>query len=150
MQITYSCLPFSELTNADLYKIMKARQEVFVVEQNCPYLDADGKDLYAHHVMGKDTNGQLQCYSRILPEGVSYPGFTSIGRVINTALVRGQGQGKTLMQYSIAKIKNLYPDMPVKIGAQAYLKKFYESFGFVDMGIPYLEDGIPHIIMVLQ
>ena len=146
--LKYFCTSFENLTNFELYQIMRLRQEVFVVEQNCAYLDADGKDLHAHHVMGKDEKGDIQCCTRLLPEGISYVGFTSIGRVANASEVRGIGEGKRLMAYSIQKINELYPNMPVKIGAQQYLKNFYESFGFSDIGIPYLEDGIPHIIMV--
>ena len=99
--------------------------------------------------MGIDDNQNLHCYTRLLPEGISYPGFVSIGRVINSAEVRGKGYGKELMSISISKIKELYPEYPIKIGAQTYLKKFYESFGFVDINVAYLEDNIPHIKMVL-
>ncbi len=148
--INYTCTPFDALTVNELYDIMRLRQEVFVVEQNCPYLDADGKDLYGFHVMGKDDEGTLHCCTRLLPQGVSYDGFLSIGRVANSVEVRGTGEGKRLMTFSIVKIKALYPGNPIKIGAQAYLKIFYESLGFMDIGLPYLEDGIPHIIMVME
>lgn len=149
MSLRYSIKHFNDLTVFELYKIMKLRQEVFVVEQNCPYLDADGKDLHGYHVMGSDDNQNLHCYTRLLPEGISYQGFVSIGRVINSAEVRGKGYGKELMAISISKIKELYPSYSIKIGAQTYLKKFYESFGFVDIDMAYLEDNIPHIKMVL-
>ena len=149
-EIIYSCTPFYELSLSELYQIMKLRQEVFVVEQNCPYLDADGKDLHGYHVQGKDREGGLHCYTRLLPEGISYSEYTSIGRVINSMDVRGQGQGKQLMNYSIHKIKEIYPNIPIKIGAQTYLKRFYESIGFEDINVPYLEDGIPHILMVYK
>lgn len=148
--INYTCTSFEMLTVKELYDIMRLRQEVFVVEQNCPYLDADGKDLYGFHVMGKDDDGKLRCCTRLLPQGVSYDGFVSIGRVANSLDVRGTGEGKRLMNYSIDKIRVLYPGIPIKIGAQSYLKSFYESLGFVDIGIPYLEDGIPHIVMVME
>jgi ElaA protein len=148
--ITYTVAPFYQLSLDDLYAIMRLRQEVFIVEQNCPYLDADGKDPFGHHIMGKYKDGELVCYTRLLPEGVSYKGFCSIGRVINAASVRGQGQGKKLMELSIRQIKALFPGSPIKIGAQAYLKRFYESFGFVDLNQPYMEDGIPHLKMVLE
>ena len=148
--LTYSYKHFDELTLDELYALMRLRQEVFVVEQNCPYLDADGKDKYGYHVIGKDENGTIHCCTRLLPEGVSYEGYSSIGRVVNSAAVRGSGQGKVLMDYSIQKIKELYPHSPIKIGAQSYLQKFYESLGFVDQGIDYLEDGIPHKVMVWE
>ncbi len=148
--IKYTYKKFQNLTVDELYGIMKLRQEVFAVEQNCPYLDADGKDIYAYHVMGKNETGIVQCCTRLLPEGVSYQGFISIGRVANSQSIRGTGEGKMLMQYSIEKIKTLFPGYPIKIGAQQYLKRFYESLGFEDVNIPYLEDGIPHIIMTMH
>jgi ElaA protein len=146
--LQYACKTFNELTGEELYDLLRLRQEVFIVEQNCPYLDADGKDKYAHHILAKDESSSILCYTRLLPEGVSYEGYSSIGRVVNAPSVRGTGEGKLIMQYSIDKIKQLYPHVPIKIGAQQYLKKFYESLGFVDIGIPYIEDGIPHIIMI--
>jgi len=148
--ITYTLIPFQELSVDELYAIMRLRQEVFVVEQNCPYLDADGKDPLSYHVLGKNAEGALVCYTRLLPEGVSYEGFCSIGRVINALSVRRQGHGKKLMEVSIREIRALFPGTPIKIGAQAYLKSFYELLGFVDLNQPYLEDGIPHLKMVLM
>ncbi|MBK7637876.1 MAG: GNAT family N-acetyltransferase [Saprospiraceae bacterium] len=148
--IRYSCKKFDDLSLIELYEIMKLRQEVFVVEQNCPYLDADDKDLYGYHVMGKDKKNAVVCCTRLLPEGVSYEGFISIGRVANGSTVRGTGEGKKLMDYSIETIKQLYPASSIKIGAQTYLKRFYENLGFKDLNQPYLEDGIPHIIMVYE
>lgn len=149
MQLQYKCKHFDELTGHELYQILQLRQIVFVVEQNCAYLDADGKDIHAHHLMGTDADGHLHTYTRLLPEGISYDGYVSIGRVINSPTVRGKGYGKELMQVSIKKIREIYPGYPIKIGAQAYLKSFYESFGFVDINISYLEDGIPHLKMVM-
>lgn len=141
---------FNELTIYELYKIMQLRQEVFVVEQNCPYLDADGKDLQGHHLLIYDQTDQLVAYARLLPVGVSYANHSSIGRVVNTSYLRGTGIGKLLMQEAISNIKQLYPDTPIKIGAQAYLKGFYESLGFTDLNQSYLEDGIPHLKMVME
>lgn len=150
MTITYTCKPFDVLDVHELYDIMRLRQEVFVVEQDCPYLDADGKDMFGHHLMGQDEGGRLHAYTRLLPVGVSYDGYCSIGRVITSIDVRSKGEGKILMHQSISKIKSLYPDVPIKIGAQAHLKHFYERLGFTDIGIPYLEDNIPHIIMTME
>lgn len=147
--LVYSSKSFEELSPYELYDIMRLRQEVFVVEQDCPYLDADGKDIKAIHVLGTDDEGILHSYSRLLDRGISYDENPSIGRVINSSSVRGTGEGKRLMEYSINEIKKLYPGA-IKIGAQAYLKRFYESFGFVDLDMPYLEDGIPHLIMILE
>jgi len=138
--------PFSELTTTELYSIMRLRQEVFIVEQNCPYLDADGKDLKSYHLMGY-ANDELVAYSRIVKPGVSYE-EVSIGRVVSSTKHRGQAYGRQLMAESIAQIEKLYGKAPIRIGAQQYLQSFYESFGFVREGEPYMEDGIPHIIMV--
>lgn len=128
---------------------MALRQEVFVVEQNCPYLDADGKDLSAWHLMGFDSGNNLVAYTRLLPEGVSYEGYTSIGRVVSSPAVRGAGAGREVMQRSIGMCRHLFGPLPIKIGAQTYLLRFYESLGFHSTGEEYLEDGIPHTKMIL-
>jgi len=146
--LTFSCLLFHDLTPFELYDIMALRQEVFVVEQNCPYLDADGKDLPAWHLMGRDEQGKLLCYTRLLPEGVAYPGYVSIGRVVSSPAARGTGAGRDLMRRSIQMCEQLFGNQKIKIGAQTYLLRFYESFGFQSTGEEYLEDGIPHTKMV--
>jgi ElaA protein len=147
--LNFSFLPFDRLSLTQLYDIIKLRQEIFVVEQICPYLDADGKDLESIHVIGEHRDNILVCYARILPPGLSYPEYASIGRVICHQDFRKMGYGMSLMKSAIAKTKELYPDSSIKIGAQTYLKAFYESLGFTDIGEPYIEDGIPHMIMVL-
>ena len=144
--ITWQLKHFNQLTTVELYTILQLRSEVFVVEQTCPYLDPDGKDIYCHHLMGYMGN-DLAAYSRLVPAGVSYA-EVSIGRVISSPKYRGQQYGKLLMQKAIEEIEQLYGSAPIRIGAQAYLKQFYEGFGFVDLNQPYLEDGIPHIIML--
>ena len=148
--LTFSCLPFQQLSPEDLYDIMALRQEVFVVEQNCPYLDADGKDQSSWHLCGRDASGLLACYTRLLPEGLAYEGYSSIGRVVSSPSVRGTGAGKVLMNRSIGMCRFLFGPLPIKIGAQVYLTRFYEGFGFRTVGEPYLEDGIPHIKMILD
>lgn len=147
--LTFTCLPFHELSPHTLYEILALRQEVFVVEQHCPYQDCDGKDLQSWHLMGRDETGKLICYTRLLPEGLAYPGFTSIGRVVSAPSARGTGAGKVLMEKSIEMCRKLFGDQPIKIGAQSYLLKFYEGFGFQSTGEDYLEDGIPHTKMVM-
>ncbi len=144
--ITWQLKHFNQLTTTELYTLLQLRSEVFVVEQTCPYLDPDGKDLYCHHLMGYVGN-DLAVYSRLVPAGVSYA-EVSIGRVISSPKYRGQQLGKQLMEKSVEAISELYGSAPIRIGAQAYLKQFYEGFGFVDLNQPYLEDGIPHIIML--
>ena len=148
--LEYTCIPFNQLTVNDLYDIMALRQKVFIIEQNCPYLDADGKDLSAMHLMGRDNDGELVAYTRLLPMGISYPDYASIGRVVSSDKVRGQGVGKVLMQKSIDMMDKLFSHTPVKIGAQTYLLGFYTALGFVSTGEEYLEDGIPHTVMILK
>jgi ElaA protein len=139
---------FQELTNEALYAIMKARQEVFIIEQNCNYLDADGKDIHCLHLTLKIEN-QIAAYARIVPAGISYV-EVSIGRVLTAKNFRRKNYGIELMHKAIAYATQLYGNVPIKIGAQQYLKAFYESFGFVQQGEPYLEDDIPHIYMLRQ
>jgi ElaA protein len=148
--LSFSCLPFDELSPQLLYEILALRQEVFVVEQNCPYQDCDGKDLLSWHLMGRDTSGKLVCYTRLLPKGVSYENYVSIGRVVSAPAARGTGAGKALMEKSIQMCRQLFGKQPIKIGAQTYLLKFYEGFGFQSTGEEYLEDGIPHTKMILD
>ena len=144
--IKWNCKSFTQLSNEELYKILQLRNEVFVVEQNCPYQDCDNKDLKSHHLTAwKD--GQIVAYCRILPPGVSYPGAASIGRVVTSPSSRGQNLGKQLITKSLENLYLLFGNVPVIIGAQLYLKKFYESFSFVQQGVIYLEDGIQHIAM---
>ena len=144
--IVWTCKHFKDLTNEELYEIFRLRLSVFVVEQNCPYQDADGKDLKCFHLMGKQ-NEELIVYTRIVPQNVSYK-EPSIGRVVTSARARRTGAGKILMEKSLEFIKKEFGNVPVRIGAQKYLQKFYESFGFVHEGDEYDEDGIPHIIML--
>ena len=145
--INWQCKPFSELTTEELYKIIQLRIEVFVIEQNCPYQDCDGKDLQAYHCMAWDDD-QLVAYTRLLPPGVSYPNEASIGRVLTSAAARGHNLGKELMTRSINEIQTLFGKIPIKISAQLYLKLFYESFSFVQKGEVYQEDGIDHVAMI--
>ena len=148
MQLSWTYKPFNELNTTELYAILQLRSEVFVVEQNCVYQDIDGKDQKSMHVMAWH-NDKLVAYTRLLPAGVSFE-EASIGRVITSPFYRGLGIGISLMENSIAHILSLYSTNKVRIGAQLYLKKFYEGFGFVAEGDEFLEDGIPHIEMLLE
>jgi ElaA protein len=146
-----SCQPFEALSLQELYDIMVLRQEIFVVEQNCPFIDADGKDQGSYHFCMRNSEGVLVAYTRLLPECLAYDGYTSIGRVVNAASVRGTGIGKILVQHSIDKVHELWGnEHDIKIGAQTYLLGFYGSLGFVSTGEDYLEDGIPHTYMILR
>ncbi len=141
---------FNDLDVLLLYKILQLRQQVFIVEQNCPYLDADDKDQEAFHLLLFDDNKSLVGYTRLLNKGISYPNHSSIGRVLNAESTRGLGIGKKLMKESIIQIKKLYPKLPIKISAQCYLINFYQSIGFETIGSEYLEDDIPHISMIME
>lgn len=146
--IKFETKRFEELSLHEFYNIMVLRQEVFVVEQDCPYLDADGKDQAAWHLIGKNEPGEIIAYLRILPKGITYEKYPSLGRVVTSSKVRGNGTGKKLMKQALAVLKKLFPDKAVKISAQTYLLKFYQSFDFEAVGEEYLEDGIPHIGMI--
>lgn len=137
---------FAQLTPDELYAILRLRSEVFVVEQNCVFLDMDRKDQRCHHLMGMQ-DSELVAYTRLVPPGHIYE-QPSIGRVVTAPGVRNSGIGKQLMQRSIECIYQLYGAQSIKIGAQLYLKKFYESFGFQQVSDVYLEDGIEHIYML--
>lgn len=148
MQIQWLLKKFEELTPHQVYEILQLRNEVFVVEQNCVFQDADDKDFDSYHLMGF-INDKLIAYTRLVPPGVCYE-QASIGRVVTSPSVRRSGAGKELMQQSIDSVFKLFGVQPIKIGAQLYLKKFYESFGFKQVGEVYLEDGIEHIYMIKQ
>ena len=146
MAIQWMLKKFEDLSAIELYKIMQLRNEVFVVEQNCVYQDADNKDISSWQFMGWD-NEKLVAFTRLLPPGLAYE-QASIGRVVTSPSARGSGIGKELMQRSIKEIKDLFGEVPIKIGAQLYLQKFYTSLGFIQTSEIYLEDGIKHIEMV--
>lgn len=148
LSITIKCVPFYELSHDELYAILALRQEVFIVEQNCPFLDADGKDQIALHLMIFDTDHNLVAYTRLFDKDVYYQGYTSIGRVVTSPKARGGGLGRVLMEKSIEKVLALFRQAPIKIGAQKYLEKFYQSLGFELTGNDYIEDGIPHTYMI--
>jgi len=145
--IQWSTKHFSELTVDELYAMLRLRSEVFVVEQNCIFLDMDNNDQIAYHTMGW-LNGELIATTRLFDVDQSYPGYQSIGRVVGSPKHRGIGAGKALMQYSIAECERLFGKHPIKIGAQLYLKKFYNEQGFEQAGEMYYEDEIEHIPMI--
>lgn len=142
-------LHYDELSTDELYTILQLRQEVFIVEQDCPYLDCDNKDKESFHVLCENEEGTLVAYTRLVPRGVSYAEYASIGRVANALSVRGKGVGKHVMEYSMAECRRLFPQDNLKISAQSYLLGFYSSLGFEAVGEEYLEDDIPHTAMVL-
>lgn len=138
---------FDELSPAELYDLLQLREEVFQLEQHCLYRDIDDKDRQCWHLL-LYRDGRLAAYARLVPEGVSYEGYCSIGRVVSRTARRREGWGRQIMEATLEKLPLLFPGVPVKISAQAYLQRFYESFGFRPASEPYLEDDIPHIAMV--
>ncbi|MSV27562.1 MAG: GNAT family N-acetyltransferase [Bryobacterales bacterium] len=138
--------PFVDLSVAEVYEALAARQEVFVIEQNCVFLDADGLDCRAWHLLGR-VDGMLIAYARLLPPGVKYE-EASIGRVLTTKSGRGRNFGRALMAEAISRMEELFRAQPIRIGAQLHLQRFYESFGFKAASEVYMEDGIPHIEML--
>jgi ElaA protein len=145
-ELAHTVKHFRDLTPYEVYSMLRLRNEVFVVEQNCVFQDADNKDLYCHHVLMYE-NKQLVAYARLVPKGLTYEEM-SIGRVVTSALVRGTGAGKQLMQVAIESCYRLFGPGPIKIGAQLYAEKFYNSLGFTSTGAVYDEDGIPHTEMI--
>ena len=148
MQLNWIFKKFDELISAELYSIMQLRNEVFVVEQNCVYQDADNKDQSSMHLCGWDED-KLVAYTRIIPQGISYT-EPSIGRVVTSPTYRKTGAGRQLMKESISRCFSEFNCTAIKIGAQVYLTTFYQSFGFIQCSSQYLEDGIPHIEMILN
>lgn len=138
---------FEELTAKELYQIIQLRNEVFVIEQDCIYQDADGKDFKCGHLWAT-IQDEVVAYSRIVPKGVSYENEPSIGRVVSSEKHRGLGLGKQLIANSIEVVENRFFTSSIRISAQLYLKAFYESFGFEQVSEAYLEDDIPHIEML--
>ena len=137
---------FDDLSPQELYAILQLRNEVFVVEQNCVFQDADDKDQKCYHLMGS-RNNSLIAYTRIVPPGWIYK-EASIGRVVTSPKARGENIGRQLMIKSIESLYALFGQVDIKIGAQKYLKRFYESFDFKQVSDVYLEDGIEHIYMI--
>ena len=143
---------FNELGLDDLYAVVRLREAVFVVEQNCPYPDADGRDPNAWHLLGWRKYGaerRLVAYARVFEPGVRYE-EASIGRVVTAPDIRGSGAGKALMAEALRRTESLVPGQPVKIAAQRRLERFYLDLGFQTVSAPYEEDGIIHVDMIRQ
>ncbi|MDT8417886.1 MAG: GNAT family N-acetyltransferase [Lutibacter sp.] len=144
--LTILTKPFFELSTKELYDILQLRAEVFVVEQNCVYQDIDGKDEKALHIIGFK-NDKIVAYCRIFKAG-DYFEKASIGRVVVAKNERKFGYGHMIFDQSVEAVKLHFNETSIKISAQLYLKKFYESQGFHQVGEDYLEDDIPHIAMI--
>ena len=148
--LAWQCTAFEDLTPEELYAAMQIRQRVFIVEQNCVYMDADASDQRAHHLFGRrtdDGSNRLVAYARLFPPRVKYA-EASIGRVATHPDVRGTGAGKVLMKEAIQRIEDAGWGREIRIAAQMYLEGFYESFGFKRVTDPYTEDDIWHVDML--
>lgn len=146
--IIWKIKTFDEFTVPELYNVLKARIDVFVVEQDCPYPDLDDYDQKAIHIWAEE-NGEVLAGCRIFDKGIKYP-EASIGRVLTTGKARGKNLGKQLIQYALETIEARFHATEVRISAQDYLLRFYGAFGFEDTGKKYLEDNIPHTEMFYQ
>ena len=144
--MTISVKSFNEFTTEELYEVLQLRSEIFVVEQNCVYQDIDLKDQKAIHVLGYFQN-ELVAYTRIFKPG-DYFQQASIGRVLVKESYRSRKWGYDIMEASIKAIEQRFLATSIKISAQQYLEKFYNNMGFLTVGEPYLEDGIPHVAMI--
>jgi ElaA protein len=143
--ITFTLKSFQDLSVNELYALLRLRSEVFVVEQNCPYLDIDNADQDALHLLGI-VQDNLATYMRLFPP-TQTESHVIFGRIVSSPSVRGKGYGKDMMHEAMAYSRKHFPGITVKFSAQLYLKRFYESFGFEAYGEIYEEDGIPHIAM---
>ena len=139
---------FEKLSTKELHDILRLRSQIFVVEQECIYEDVDGKDAKALHVIGTK-EGEIVAYARIFKSG-DYFDEAAIGRVAVKKPERKFGYGKQIMKASIAAVRNHFEESVMRVSAQFYLERFYHSLGFEQVAEGYLEDGIPHIGMVLK
>lgn len=150
LTVTWQCTPFSELTPGELYAAMEVRQRVFIVEQQCIYLDADGSDHLALHLLGWRSTPDgllLSAYARLFPPGAKYP-EASLGRVLTHPAARGAGLGKALMNEALERMADAEWGSAIRIAAQMYLEAFYADFGFRRVSAPYTEDNIWHVDML--
>ncbi|MFN0033086.1 MAG: GNAT family N-acetyltransferase [Flavobacteriales bacterium] len=147
MKVTWHIKYWEALTADELYELLALRMQVFVVEQNCPYQDADGKDKKSLHLFATADDGTMYACARLVKPGVSYAEW-SVGRVATSAQVRRAGLGRELMQRAMDYFKTEQNNPPIRISAQSYLQKFYEGYDFVCTGKEYMEDDIPHIEML--
>lgn len=149
MIVNWQWTTFSELSPRALYQILQLRQDVFVLEQQCLYADIDDLDSVSYHLLGLNQENELIAYLRVVEPTKKYA-EPSIGRVATCRSHRGKGLGKRLMQRGIAETRTRFPTEGIRISAQLYLNSFYQKFGFQTTSKPYLEDGIPHVEMLLE
>jgi ElaA protein len=146
MQLTWQWIRFEGLSADDVYDMLALRSRIFVVEQNCAYLDPDGLDRHSWHLLGRDAQGRLLAYVRVCDPGVKFD-LPSIGRVVVDSSQRGTGLGHVLIAEALRRCDATFPGRRNRIGAQAHLQAFYGRHGYESVGDIYLEDDIPHIDM---
>lgn len=149
LEVEWVFSSFNELNVNQLYSLLALRESIFIVEQNVPYKDIDGKDLYCKHLMGF-IDGELSCYMRLVPLDIFEKGYFSLGRVTVKSDLRNYGIGKKLVLMGLNYLDKIRITYPIKISSQLYLKNFYASFGFVAQGEPYIEDHILHVAMLKE
>lgn len=142
-------LTFKELSLPELYDIMKLRQDVFIIEQNCIFPDIDGYDKKARHLILYDGE-KLAAYLRLFAPGIKYADEVSLGRIIVEKTYRGTGTGRLLIETGIEYSVSLFGTIPIRIEAQSELREYYNTYGFKEEGEVYIVDGIPHLQMVYQ
>lgn len=147
MHLEWQVKYYPELSTNEFHDIIALRLKAFVVEQNCSYLDLDGKDKKSYHVICRDGYGNVVATARILPPGLSYP-EVAIGRVVIDEAIRGQGIGHDLMKHSMDYAAAEFGKVPIRISAQKHLESYYNKHGFISTGKEYLEDDIPHVEML--
>lgn len=149
-RIVWQWSRFQDLKPEDLYEALRLRENVFVVEQQCAYADADGRDPAAWHLLGwaeGDGPRRLVAYARVFEPGIRYA-EGSVGRVVTAAEVRRTGVGRALMSEALSRLESLAPGQPIRLAAQRYLENFYSGLGFRTASAPYEEDGIIHVDML--
>ena len=147
MKFEHQVKSFQELSLEEFHDIIALRIQIFIIEQNCPYQEVDGKDKLAHHLFFKNEMDEIIAVTRILPQGISYE-EVAIGRVVVHEKYRGTGLGNQLMADSMNFVKDKYGEVPVRLSAQKHLENYYGNHGFKSTGKEYLEDGIPHVEML--
>lgn len=148
--IDWQWYPFRLLSVDDLYGLLKLRQDVFILEQACFYPDLDGQDQHSMHLLGRDAEGELVAYLRLIPCVIDGRETMLIGRVLTSDKVRGKGVGRDLMAEALRYLTQMHPGTAVQLAAQCYLQDFYASFNFIPISEPYDDDGIMHIDMRLE
>ncbi|MCP3673420.1 MAG: GNAT family N-acetyltransferase [Gammaproteobacteria bacterium] len=146
-KIVWTWRSFEQLSNCQLYDLLKVRQDVFIVEQHCIYPDIDGLDVNCLHLVGYDSE-QLIAYLRLIPADFHCSGNIALGRIVSLASKRGLGIGKMMMQQVMTYITKHFPHQSIQLSAQFHLLTFYQNMGFNSISEPYDEDGIKHIDML--